>query len=438
MAPGLIIAAPGSGTGKTVITLGLLRSLRRAGVSVAAFKTGPDYIDPAFHAAASGKDCVNLDMWAMRPATLRALTARLSADAELIVGEGVMGLFDGAADGTGSTADLAALTGWPVVLVVDVRGQAASAAALVRGFATHRYDIEIVGVVFNHVGSEGHAELLREALAATSNVPVLGCIPRDARLAVAERHLGLVQASEHDELALFVDAAADVIAAHLDGEALRALARPARVAAELADSVSLPPLGRRIAVARDEAFAFCYPWLLDGWRDAGAEISFFSPLADKRPEASADAVDLPGGYPELHAGRLANNRQFMTGLRDAAARGAVVYGECGGYMVLGEGLIDGKGTRHEMAGLAPLETSFAEHRLHLGYRRLTLAGAGPLGKSGAPFRGHEFHYASVVREDGSTPLFSCADARGTELPAAGYARDNVFGSFIHLIDRAAE
>ncbi|MEE8533378.1 MAG: cobyrinate a,c-diamide synthase, partial [Alphaproteobacteria bacterium] len=250
MVPGLIIAAPASGTGKTVITLGLLRGLRREGVAVAAFKTGPDYIDPAFHTAACGKDCLNLDMWAMRPATLRALAARLSADAELIVGEGVMGLFDGAADGTGSTADLAALIGWPVVLVVDVRGQAASAAAVVRGFATHRYDIEVAGVVFNRVGGASHAEVLRESVAATSNVPVLGCIPRDARLAVAERHLGLVQASEHDELELFVDAAADAVADHVDGEALKSLARPARISSDLADAVSLPPLGRRIAVAR--------------------------------------------------------------------------------------------------------------------------------------------------------------------------------------------
>ena len=437
MVPGLIIAAPASGTGKTVITLGLLRGLRREGVAVAAFKTGPDYIDPAFHTAACGKDCLNLDMWAMRPATLRALAARLSADAELIVGEGVMGLFDGAADGTGSTADLAALIGWPVVLVVDVRGQAASAAAVVRGFATHRYDIEVAGVVFNRVGGESHAEVLRESVAATSNVPVLGCIPRDARLAVAERHLGLVQASEHDELELFVDAAADAVADHVDGEALKSLARPARISSDLADAVSLPPLGRRIAVARDEAFAFCYPWVLDGWRAAGAEIDFFSPLADEPPDEGADAVYLPGGYPELHGARLGSNRRFISGLRAAAARGAVVYGECGGYMVLGEGLIDGEGARHEMAGLVPLETSFAERRLHLGYRRLALAGAGPLGAAGAAFRGHEFHYAAVVREDSSTPLFTCADARGEALPSAGYARDNVFGSFIHLVDRAA-
>ncbi len=436
--PGLIIAAPASGTGKTVITLGLLRQLRREGVAVAAFKTGPDYIDSAFHAAASARDCVNLDMWAMRPETLRALAVRLDRDADLIVGEGVMGLFDGAIDGDGSTADLAAFTGWPVVLVVDVRGQAASAAAVVRGFATHRFDIELAGVIFNHTGSDSHAAMLRTACAATTDVPVLGCIPRDSRLTVAERHLGLVQAAEHGDLELFVDAAADAIAAHVDWQALRGLARPTRISADAAAVAPLPPLGQRIAVARDDAFAFSYSWVLDGWRAAGAEITLFSPLANESPGDDADAVYLPGGYPELHGGRIAGGEIFRAGLRAAAERGATVYGECGGYMVLGDGLIDADGNRHRMLGLTTLETSFADRRLHLGYRQVTLESAGPLGKAGAVFRGHEFHYAKVVRNGEAAPLFACKDATGRELPPAGFARGSVFGSFIHLIDRAAD
>ena len=436
MAPGLIIAAPASGHGKTVVTLGVLRELRRRGVAVAAFKAGPDYIDAGFHAAACGRGCVNLDVWAMRPETLRALAARLAAGAEAIVGEGVMGLFDGAAGGGGSTADLAALTGWPVVLVADVRGQGASAAAVVRGFATHRRDIELAGVVFNRVASAAHAEVLRAACEAASSVPVLGCIPRDSRLALAERHLGLVQAVEQDDIEQFLDAAADVVAAHVDGAALRGLARPARIAGESGEAVPLPPLGQRIAVARDAAFAFSYPWVLDGWRAAGAEISLFSPLDDESPDGAADAVYLPGGYPELYAGRLAGNRRFMAGLRAAAARGAAVYGECGGYMVLGRALVDGDGTRHRMAGLAPLETSFVERRLHLGYRQVVLARDGPLGRAGASYRGHEFHYGRPSGEDPSAPLFDCADAAGRALPATGFAAGSVAGSFVHLIDRA--
>ena len=436
MAPGLIVAAPASGSGKTVVTLGLLRQFRRQGLAVAPFKTGPDYIDAAFLAAAAGRDCVNLDCWAMRPATLSALAAGLESQADLVVGEGVMGLFDGATDGAGSTADLAARAGWPVVLVVDVRGQAASAAALVSGFAGHRADVDVAGVVFNRVGGAAHAETLRAACAGAIGVPVLGCIPRDTALATGERHLGLVQAAEHDDLGKFIDTVADVVAQHVDCAALHRLARPARLGADGGDSVPLAPLGQRIAVARDTAFAFAYPWLLDGWRRAGAEVAFFSPLADEAPSEDADAVYLPGGYPELHAGRIAANGRFKAGLAVAAGRGAAVYGECGGYMVLGRALVDRDGARHPMAGLLPLTASFAKRRLHLGYRGLTLKSGGPLGSAGAAFRGHEFHYATVVDEDRSTPLFEGADAAGRGLPPLGSAAGNVVGSFAHIVDRA--
>jgi len=431
--PGLIIAATASGSGKTMLTTGLLRHFRRQGVAVAPFKTGPDYIDAGFLAAAAGRDCANLDCWAMRPETIAGLIADLGGD--LIIGEGVMGLFDGATDQTGSTADLAALTGWPVVLVVDVRGQAASAAAVVRGFAGHRDDVPIAGVLFNRVGGASHGELLRDACAAL-DVPVLGCIPRGDGLATGERHLGLVQAGEHEDLERLLDDAADAIAEHVDVAALQGLARPATLDVEGAETPAIPTLGQRIAVARDSAFAFCYPWLLDGWRRAGAEISFFSPLADETPDGDADAVYLPGGYPELHAAHLAANRAFMAGLRDAAGRGAQVYGECGGFMVLGQALIDSDGVSHAMAGLLPHATSFAAPRLHLGYRRLTLAAGGPLGRAGMGFRGHEFHYAGITDGGAATPLFKGADARGRALHPLGAVAGSVFGSFAHLVDRA--
>ncbi|MFQ5984030.1 MAG: cobyrinate a,c-diamide synthase [Alphaproteobacteria bacterium] len=435
MTPGLIIAAPASGSGKTVVAAGVLRALRRRGLRVASFKVGPDYIDPAFHAAATGRDCLNLDAWGMRPQTLRALAARLADDAELVLGEGVMGLFDGTPEGSGSTADLAALTGWPVVLVVDVARQAASAGAVVRGFATHRPDVTLAGVVFNRVGGPSHAQTLRRASAPLEGVRVLGFVPRDARLNLPERHLGLVQAAEHEELEQFLDGAAEVMAGSIDLDAVAGLARPSVLGPGPRPAAPLPPLGSRIAIARDQAFAFCYPATAEGWRVAGTDLSFFSPLADEAPERGADAVYLPGGYPELHAGRLAANRRFVEGLRTAARRGAAVYGECGGYMVLGEGLTDEDGTRHPMAGLLPLETSFAERRLHLGYRRLKLSVTGPLGHRGGAFRGHEFHYASVVRE-GVLPLFHRHDAAGAALGSAGSVEGRVMGSFVHLIDRA--
>lgn len=437
MSPGLIVAAPASGSGKTVITLALARALRRAGLRVACAKAGPDYIDPAFHAAASGRACVNLDIWAMRPALLSHLIARAHEQADLVLCEGVMGLFDGVdAAGLGSTAALAASTGWPVVLVVDVRGQAASAAALVAGFARHRADVHVAGVIFNRAGSAAHEATLRAAMAATlPGLPVLGVVRRDDALVLPDRHLGLVQARESADLDGFLDRAARLIAGCVDLAALRALARNAPAAGAAAAGV--PPLGQRIAVASDDAFAFAYPWLLDAWRDQGADILPFSPLADEPPAAGCDCVYLPGGYPELHAGRIAAAQTFLQGLRDAAARGGVLYGECGGYMVLGRGLTDADGHRHALAGLLPLETSFAARKLHLGYRQVAVAGeSGPLGIRGTPYRGHEFHYASIVAEGPGGPLFRQHDARGKELPDGGLRRGSVLGSFVHLIDRA--
>lgn len=433
---GLVIAAPASGSGKTIVTLAILRALMRAGIRVSSFKVGPDYIDPVFHAAATGRPCLNLDLWAMRPATVADLLERLSADAELIIGEGVMGLFDGAADGTGSTADVAAATGWPVILVVDVRGQAASAAAIVRGFATHHADVTVAGVVFNRVGGPAHVDVLRRAMMPLG-IPVLGFLPRDDDLDLPERHLGLVQAAEFDNLQLFLEAAADLVDRHLDLAVLRSLARPAGSVESSAarGGAGLPPLGQHIAVARDVAFAFAYPTQFEMWRTTGATLSFFSPLADEGPAADADAIFLPGGYPELHAGRLAANAGFLGGLRTAAARGVTIYGECGGYMVLGASLTDADGRSYAMAGLLPLATSFAERRLHLGYRQARLATRCALGSPGSGFRGHEFHYA-VIRDEGSgQPLFTCRDARGNLLGDSGRRRGTVMGSFVHLIDR---
>ncbi len=418
---GLILAAPASGSGKTVVTLGLLHHLRRRGLRVAAAKAGPDYIDPGFHAAASGRPCLNLDPWAMRPGTLARLVGELERDSDLVVCEGVMGLFDGTGpDGeTGSTAELARLTGWPVVLVVDARRQGASVAALVAGFARHDPEVTLAGAVFNRIAGARHRAILEAALARrVPEVPCLGAVPHDPALALPERHLGLVPAGEQRFDPAPIAAA---VAAAVDADRLIGLARPSRLAG--GEACGVAPLGRLIAVARDDAFAFAYPALLADWRRAGAELAWFSPLADEAPDPRADAVFLPGGYPELHAGRLAAATNFLAGLR--RHRGTV-YGECGGYMVLGESLVDAAGAAHRMAGLLPLATSFAERRLQLGYREARLLADFPLGPAGARFRGHEFHYATILREGPGEQLFD----RG------GLRRGNVAGSFIHLIDRA--
>ncbi len=434
-ARGLIVAAAASGSGKTTLTLALLRLLARSGAKVASAKVGPDYIDPAFHAAASRRSCLNLDPWAMRPETLAATVTLLEEDADLIVCEGAMGLFDGiGADGVGSTADLAALTGWPVILVLDVGGQSATAAAVLAGLARYRPEVRVAGAILNRVGSPAHAETIVEACRKTvPDVAMLGWVRRSADLARPERHLGLVQAREQADLESFLDRAAETVEAALDIPAMIALTTSAKLApAKMATTV--PPPGQRIALADDHAFAFAYPGMLDGWASAVAEILTFSPLADEAPDAAADAVFLPGGYPELHAGRLAANQAWKRGLAEAAARGAAIYGECGGYMALGQGLVDAEGARHAMAGLLPVETSFAGRKLHLGYREIAASAATPLGPAGTRYRGHEFHYASETGAAGD-PLFQASDARGHDLGAVGCRNGSVFGSFLHLIDR---
>ena len=465
MSRGIIIAASGSGSGKTTLTLALLRRLRDSGVSVASGKVGPDYIDPAYHAAASGRTCQNLDTWSMSDRTLSALIADLQRDAAAVLVEGVMGLFDGAPDGCGSAADLSRRTGWPVVLVVDASGMAASVAALVHGFASFDPAVEVAGVIFNRTGSARHGELLRRAM-RPAGIPVFGCVTRSERLELPDRHLGLVQAREHPDLEDFLARAAERVGREVDTEALLAAAAPAHFEPAVAtparmesvtarprpasvepaaagpaciapaeDGPGLPVLGRRVAVARDDAFAFCYPYVLDAWRRAGCEVSFFSPLDDEPPVEDADAVYLPGGYPELHAERLAGAGRFKAVLRRCAGRGAVIYGECGGYMVLGERLVDAHGVSHRMVGLLPVETSFESPRLSLGYREVTLAGDGVLGREGACFRGHEFHFASVLAQAPAPALFRTFDAEMEPLGDAGLRVGSVMGSFVHLMDR---
>jgi len=437
--PGLVISAPASGTGKTTLMLGLLAAFRAQGLAVQPFKSGPDYIDPAFHAAASGRASFNLDSWAMQSSQLASLM-QAADGADLVLAEGSMGLFDGVATtgetGTGASADIAALAGWPVVLVIDVSGQAQSAAATALGFATLRKDVALAGVVLNRVASPRHEALARAGIEA-AGIRVLGALPRQQSVALPERHLGLVQAEEQPRLAQTLAEMADFVSKHIDVAALRAIAAPTRTA-NAGTAIILPP-GNRVALARDAAFSFIYPHLLAGWRAAGAEILPFSPLADEAPDASADACWLPGGYPELHAGKLAAATRFRSGLRKFAET-QPVHGECGGYMAMGEGLIDASGTRHEMAGMFKLVTSFEKRRMHLGYRLATLASPIPGFREGARLRGHEFHYAGII-EHNDAPLAQVVDASGAAVPETGSSRSfdgggRATGSFFHLIAEA--
>ena len=429
-ARGLIIAAPSSGAGKTTLTLAVLAALARRGVRVRAAKAGPDYIDPAFHAAVTGQPAFNLDSWAMAPALLAGLLAAAGEGADLLVIEAAMGLFDGASGGAGAGAALAARFGLPVILVQDVTGQAQSAAAVAAGFARFAADVTLAGVILNRVASARHRDLILPAM-ARAGIPVFGALLRDGGFSLLARHLGLVQAGEHADLERFLATLADAAEAALDLPAILAAARPLGLASRPAPAAFAPP-GQRIALAEDRAFSFIYPHLRAAWRAQGAEILPFSPLADEAPPASADACWLPGGYPELYAGALAAAARFRAGMARLAET-CPIHGECGGYMVLGAYLEDQDGVRHPMLGLLGHGTSFARRRLTLGYRRAVLAGPSALGMQGSALRGHEFHYASLTDPGADPPLAVLFDARGQELGPAGGRRGRVSGGFFHVI-----
>lgn len=344
-----------------------------------------------------------------------------------------MGLFDGvraAENRTGANADIAARYGWPVVLVVDVSGAAQSAAAVALGCKLYDPRVQIAGVILNKVASARHRRLV-EAGMERAGLPVLGALMRDAQLVLPERHLGLVQAGETADLQARLDRLADLADAGIDLDAVAACAGGA--VPDSAGRLPRPP-GQRVAVARDAAFSFLYPHLETGWRMAGAELVPFSPLADEAPPDVCDVCWLPGGYPELHAGRISGAGRFLEGLR-SFARTRPVHGECGGYMVLGRTLQDADGTTHAMAGLLPVETSYHRRKLHLGYRVARLCGAGLLGQGGTRLVGHEFHYASELSPMApeATALARVSDAEGVDLGFAGHQVGLVTGSFFHLI-----
>ena len=430
--PGLMISAPSSGAGKTTVMLGLLRAFRDRGLVVQPFKSGPDYIDPAFHFAAARRNSYNLDSWAMPAALMQGLVS-FSDGADLSLAEGSMGLFDGVAkpgqSGHGSSAETASAFGWPVVLVLDCGGQAQSAAATALGFASYHKDVHLAGVILNRVASPRHERLTRLGM-DKAGIEVLGVLPRRGDLALPERHLGLIQAVEHPDLDKAIADYAAFVAEHVNLDRLFAVA--ASLSPPRPDGLVLPPPpGQHIALARDEAFSFTYPHLLAHWRTCGAELSFFSPLADECPDAHADLIWLPGGYPELHAGRLAAAETCFAAIR-SHAKTRPVHGECGGYMVLGKQLIDKDGTAHNMLGLLALVTSYAERKFHLGYRLAQAISDNCLFAQGTKWRGHEFHYSCILDQP-DQPLFSVTDAEGYPVPETGSVRNKVSGTFFHMI-----
>ncbi|MFZ8880774.1 MAG: cobyrinate a,c-diamide synthase [Paracoccaceae bacterium] len=431
---GILISAPSSGTGKTTVMLGLLRAFSDMGLRVQPFKSGPDYIDPAFHHAAARKASFNLDSWGMDEGLMNTIVAE-GEDADIAIAEGSMGLYDGVAtkgaSGFGSSAETAVRFGWPVILVVDVSGQAQSAAATALGFMKYMPDLPFGGVILNRVASPRHERLARLGM-DQAGIKVLGVLPRRGDLALPERHLGLIQAIEHPDLEQAISNYASFLSEHVDLEAIRAVAQgtnPPKVG-----RLVRPP-AQRIALARDAAFSFTYPHLLKAWRTEGAEILPFSPLNDDLVP-DADLVWLPGGYPELHAGTLAGANKFLTSLREHAAT-KPVHGECGGYMALGTTLIDKEGVAHKMAGLLGVVTSYEKRKFHLGYRQAVLQEAVLGYQRGSRLRGHEFHYSTILEEP-DAPLAQVTDADGNLVSETGSLRGHVSGTFFHMISEATE
>ncbi len=430
---GLVIAGTQSGVGKTTLTLGLLQAWRRRGLKVQPFKVGPDFIDPGHHTQAAGRVSHNLDGWMLSREANLALFRQQLRGADVAVVEGVMGLFDGYDGRTeaGSTAQMAKWLGLPVLLVVDARSMARSAAALVHGFATFDPDLKLAGVVFNRIGSATHLQYLRDALEQVEGVACLGGMPREAGLAIPERHLGLATAEDHPLGDQYREHLADLVEAHLDLEVLLAGLSP--VAASPAEPPAAAAPVVRLGVAQDAAFCFYYSENLELLAQAGAELVFFSPLKDRDLPENLHGLYLGGGYPELYAGDLAANAALKQSIRDKAAAGFPIYAECGGLMYLARGLVDLQGQRQAMTGVLPFEVRMLPRLRSLGYREITLTAAGLLGPVGTQARGHEFHYSEIVKVPGDLARCYRLTARqGQAAAAEGYAVRRVLASYVHL------
>jgi cobyrinic acid a,c-diamide synthase len=466
----IIIAAPHSGSGKTIVTIGIMECLKRRGLRVAPFKVGPDFIDPGYHRLVTGRPSVNLDGWICSESFVRESFSHHAQGTDIAVIEGVMGLFDGigGAQETGSTAQIARITGAPVILVVDAKGQARSAAALVKGFAEFDPQVNLAGVIFNNVGSDNHCRVLKEAVESIG-VSVIGCIPRDEKLRIESRHLGLMTAEENPLSEIFLDHLAEVVEEYLDLEQILAVSPERDISANLSknyldfpppfqgegrggDGVdgrisvvrqnphhphpSLPLEGEgpiafmRIAVARDAAFCFVYEDNLRLLREAGAELVEFSPLRDEGLPGSISGLYLPGGYPELFADALASNVAMKAAIREEIEAGLPVFAECGGFIYLTQGI--GEQELTPFVGIFPVTTRMLPRRKALGYREIETVADSIIGPQGTIARGHEFHYSEMGDMPSQVERIYRVRRQGVELGCEGFRYKNCLASYIHL------
>lgn len=434
MTKGVLISAISSGGGKTTVTLGIMRALLKRGLKIGGVKNGPDYIDPAFHQYATQNPSLNLDSFVMNDELIRHLAYRVGEGKDIIIAEGSMGLFDGVLRDigkNGASADLAAKFGWPLILIIDSSASAQTLGAIALGMKNFDSRIKFGGVILNKIASDNHRRFAEEGL-RRAGVPLLGVIMRNPDIKLPERHLGLVQANETENLEQILDNLADIIEKSVNLDEILKIADSNNHAQKLSDDIAMHMPVKRVAMAKDKAFSFIYPHLINSWRAQNVEILPFSPLNDEAPDEAADCVWLCGGYPELHAKTISENKNFIEGLREFA-KTKPVHGECGGYMVLGESLTDKEGNEWEMAKLLPVKTSFAKRKMNLGYRHVILEDDCLIGKKGDNFMGHEFHYASIIESDDTKTLAKATDWEGKTKLNMGHISGNVSGSFFHLI-----
>ena len=430
--PRFVIAAPHSGSGKTTITVGLMAAFAER-MTVQGYKVGPDYIDPGYHTAVTGRASHNLDTWMVPTGRVKELFTRSQSGADLSIIEGVMGLFDGygGLSESGSTVEVAKLLHAPVVLVMDAHRMVRSAGAIALGFRDFDPGLNLAGVIVNNVSRAAHAGWVTEVIQSVG-LRVFGWVPRDESLHVPERHLGLYTAEERGAATRqYIQAARKAVRRHLDLPGLEALARSAPEMSMIDQPVH-PAATTRIGVARDEAFSFYYEDNLDLLRKAGAELVFFSPLRDSCIPPDLCGLYLGGGYPELYAAQLSENGSMRAALKSAVAAGMPTYAECGGLMSLAEYFVDSCGIEHPMVGILPGFTRLTG-KLKMGYREVVGLQPNLLLGKGETARGHEFHYSEWVNPERHNAFaYGIRPRAGNETRSEGFSKPGLLASYIHL------
>ncbi|MDF9408853.1 cobyrinate a,c-diamide synthase [Pelotomaculum isophthalicicum JI] len=428
----VVIAGVKSGAGKTTVATGLMAALARRGLQVQGFKVGPDYIDPGYHTAVTGRPSRNIDSFLLPEETIRELYLRAAATADIGIIEGVMGLYDGrAGSGAGSTAEVARILKSPVLLVLDAASLGQSAAAMVLGYARYDPRVNITGVILNRVAGERHREILQKAIEEATGIPVVGCLEREADLEMPSRHLGLTPAVEMEDLDKVLDRLAYIVGKALDLDRIITLAERAEELSppERPLFALLPVTGRLpVAVALDAAFNFYYRDALDYLESRGADLLPFSPLTDTRFPAGAAGLIIGGGFPEMFLPELSNNTTLHEDIRQKAAGGLPIYAECGGLMYLCRAIKDLDGKRWPMAGLVPAVCGMQKRLAGMGYREAVTHGSSILGPAGLTVKGHEFHYSRLEVEEGYAWAYRLTDNNRLE----GYASGSVLASYLHL------